>query len=238
MDNPTRPPKGRPDERKKTTSMKFAEFLRKYRIPILVVFGLAILAVLGVAIGTWIQGESLKTSTARLEKLESDYSAYSSETDAAKKADLEKSLLASADDLVKKYPRIFAAHKALAYKAKIEASKKDWAASEKDWLSIVAATPDSYLAPIALQGAAQAAEELGANDRAVADYKKLIDSYSKKSVGIPHAYFALGRLDEEAKDYAAALAAYQKIVSTWPDDDWTKLANDRIIFLKSSGLTK
>jgi tetratricopeptide (TPR) repeat protein len=124
------------------------------------------------------------------------------------------------------------------YKAKIEESSKNWASAEKDWLAIAAAAPDSYLAPVALQGAAVAAEELSANDRAIAAYKKLIDKYGKASIGIPHAHFALGRMAEEAKDYASSLASYQKIVATWPDSDWTKLATDRIIFLKSHGLTK
>ena len=238
MDNPTRSTKGRPEDRKKTASMRFADFLRKYRAVVLAVFGLAILVVLGVAIFTWAQGESLKASTVKLEKLDSDYSAYTAESDAAKKADLEKAFLASVDTVVKKSPKSYAAQRAYAYRAKIEEGKKDWASAEKDYLAIAAAAPDSYLAPVALQGAAVAAEEQGSNDRALADYKKLVDMYAKKSVGIPHAYFSMGRLAEEAKDYASALASYQKIVSTWPEDDWTKLAQDRIIFLKSHGLTK
>jgi tetratricopeptide (TPR) repeat protein len=238
MDNPTRSPKGRSEDKKKTTSMKFADFLRKYRIPLLAVFGLAVIAVLGVAVATWVQGENLKASTARLEKLDADYSAYTAESDATKKADLEKSFLASVDAFVKRSPKSYAGQKALAYRAKIEDGKKDWASAEKDWLAIAAGAPDSYLAPVGLQGAAVAAEEQGANDRALADYKKLVDKYAKKTVGIPHAYFDMGRLAEESKDYTSALASYQKIVSTWPEDDWTKLANDRIIFLKSHGLTK
>jgi tetratricopeptide (TPR) repeat protein len=238
MDNPERTPKAKPAEKNKTPYVQFAEFLRKYRIPVLVVFGLAVLAVLAVGVGTAIMDSTVKTSTARLEKLEADYLQYSNEQDTVKKADLEKALLASADAIVKKGPRLFAAQKALTYKAKIEESKNDWGSAEKDWLAIVAAAPDSYLAPVALQGAAAAAEELGAADRTIADYQKLIGKYGSTAVGIPHAYFALGRIAEQSKDYAAALVSYQKIVSTWPDGDWTKLATDRIIFMKSHGLSK
>ena len=146
--------------------------------------------------------------------------------------------MAAADNLVKRGPHLYAAQKALIYEAKIQESKKDWTAEEKSWLSIVANMPESYLAPVALQGAAAAAEELGSVDRAVADYKKLIDTYAAMAIGIPHAYFSLGRLSEQQKDFTSALASYQKIVATWPDDDWTKLATDRIIYIKSHGLAK
>lgn len=191
-----------------------------------------------LAVVTGVRDSAVKASTARLEKLDADFAAYSGEQDAAKKESFEKAFFASADEMIKRGPRLYAAQKASIYKAKIEESKKDWAAAEKDWLAIVEAVPDSYLAPVALQGAAVAAEELGSADRATADYKKLIDKYSATAIGIPHAYFALGRLAEQAKDYSAAMTAYQKIASTWPDDDWTKLATDRIISLKSRGLTK
>jgi tetratricopeptide (TPR) repeat protein len=194
--------------------------------------------VLGVGIGTAIIDSAVTASTTRLEKLETDYQLYSNEQDTVKKADLEKALLVSVDAIVKKGPHLFAAQKALIYKAKIEETKNDWSSAEKDWLAIAAAVPNSYLAPIALQGAAVDAEELDANDRAIADYQKLIDKYGSKAIGIPHAYFALGRIAEQSKDYASALVSYQKIVSTWPDDDWTKLATDRIIFIKSHGLSK
>ncbi len=238
MDSPARPPKAKPEEKKKTPYLMFADFLRKYRVPVLVVFAVAVLVVLGVLVGTMIHDSAVNASTTRLEKLDADFSAYSGEQDQAKKAELEKVLVASADDIIRRGARLFAAQKAIMYKARISESNKDWASAEKDWLAILAAAPDSYLAPVALQGAAVAAEEQGSADRAVADYKKLIDKYGKASVGIPHAYFALGRLAEQSKDNASALSSYQKIVSAWPDSDWTKLATDRIIFLKSHGLAK
>ena len=235
MDNPARPPKARSEEKKKTLYVRFADFLRKYRAVVLAFSGAVVLAVLVLAVVTGVRDSAVKASTARLEKLDADFAAYSGEQDAAKKESFEKAFFASADEMIKRGPRLYAAQKASIYKAKIEESKKDWAAAEKDWLAIVEAVPDSYLAPVALQGAAVAAEELGSADRATADYKKLIDKYSATAIGIPHAYFALGRLAEQAKDYSAAMTAYQKIASTWPDDDWTKLATDRIISLKSEG---
>jgi tetratricopeptide (TPR) repeat protein len=237
MDSRARFPKAKPAEQK-TPYERFSEFLRRFRLLILALFGAIVLAIIAIAVIQAIGDAQLNASTASAEKLDADYAAYRSEQDQAKKADLEKSFLASADTAIKQWPRRYAGLRALLYKAKIEESKKDWAGAEKDWLAIVKASPDSYLAPIAIQDAAVAAEEQDANDRATADYRKLIDKYSEKTIGIPHAYFALGRLSEQTKDYAAALVAYQKLTSTWPESDWTKLATDRIIFMKSHGLSK
>jgi tetratricopeptide (TPR) repeat protein len=237
MDTSARPTKAKSSE-KKTFYVKFSDFLRKYRMIVLIIFGAALVAVVGVAVSTAIKDSQLKASTASLEKLDADYSTYSSEQDPAKKADLEKSFITLADQMSKKWQGRYAGQKALAYKAKIEESNKDWAAAEKDWLDIVSSAPSSYLAPIALQGAATAAEEQGAVDRAIADYRKLVDKYSDQTIGMPHAYFSLGRLSEQSKDYTAALTAYQKVASSWPESDWTKLATDRILFMKSSGMIK
>jgi tetratricopeptide (TPR) repeat protein len=223
---------------KKTPYVKFSDFLRKYRVLVLAIFGAALVALIGITVVTVINDGIIKSSTSSMEKLDADYAVYTAEQDKSKKTELENAFISSADEIIKKWPHRFASLRAQAYKAKIEESKKDWSAAEKDWLALAAAAPDAYLAPVALQGAAYAAEEQGAPDRAAAVYRKLVDKYADKTIGIPHAYFAIGRLAEQSKDYAAASTAYQKIVSTWPDGDWTKLATDRILFLKSQGLSK
>ena len=223
---------------KKTPYVILSDFLRKYRLAVIGLFGAAVLAVIVVAVVTAISESQIAASAAVSEKLDTDYATYEAESDQAKKADLEKSFIAEADSAIKAWPRRFASLRAYSYEAKIAAAKSDWATAEKDWLAIETSAPASFLAPVALQQAAVAAEEGGAPDRALADYKRFVDKYAKTSIGLPHAYFAIGRLSEATKDYASALAAYQKIDATWPDSDWTKLAMDRIIFLKSQGLQK
>jgi len=237
MDSQVHSPKAKSSE-KKTVYMKFSDFLRKYRMVLIVAFGVAMVALAVVAAMSIISESALKASTASMEKLEADYGAYEAEQDQTKKAELEKSLAASADEIVGKYKGQFAAQRALSYKAKLGEARKDWAEAEKDWNAIVEGYPKSYLAPVAIASAARAAEEQGADDRALAGYKKLTEKYATSALGIPHAYFSIGRLSEGKKDYAGAMAAYMKIVSAWPDSDWTKLATDRILFLKSSGLAK
>jgi tetratricopeptide (TPR) repeat protein len=177
-------------------------------------------------------------SSARVEKLLEDYSSYQGETDSAKKAELEKSILASVEEIAKKWPRLFAGQRARTVAARVYESKSDWASAEREWIAAADALPSSYMAPLALQNAAAAAEEQDADSRAIDYYKRLIANYDSAAIGIVHAYFALGRLYENSRDYASAVENYKKIVSTWPDDDWTKLATDRIIALKSRGLAQ
>jgi tetratricopeptide (TPR) repeat protein len=236
MNNVARSPKAKEHE-KKAASQRISDFLRKYRTVLLAVLGAIVLAVIAIALWSWIHGAAVKSSTASMEKVEADYTTWSSEQDAVKKAELEKTIAAGLDEIVAKWPRLFAAQRAHAFKARLAAEKKDWAAAEKEWLAAVDTATGTYLAPVALQGAAAAADERGAPEKAAEYYKRFVEKYPA-AAGVAHAYFSLGRLAEESKDYTAALVHYEKVVSAYPNDDWTKLAKDRILSLKSRGLAK
>jgi tetratricopeptide (TPR) repeat protein len=225
-------------EEKNHISHHVADFLRRFRSVLIGILGAVILAVIVIAIWTAIVDARLKSSTLAIENAENSLSTYQNEQDQTKRADLLKSLQASLDNVIAKWPGLYAGQKAHTIKAKLDEDTKDWEGAEKEWLAAANMLKTDFLAPIALQGAATAAEERGADDKAAQYYKKLISLYSKKSIGIPHAYFALGRISEESKDYTAAVGYYEKIVASYPDDDWTKLAKDRILFLKSQGLVK
>jgi tetratricopeptide (TPR) repeat protein len=223
---------------KKGFNERLEDFLRANRTVLIVIGAVIVVAIAGLAIGSAVNSAAANASTQAIEKLSSDLSAWSSEQDPNKKAAAEKNLVAGLDGVVAKWPRQFAAARALSMKARIAEQNKDWASAERDWNKICTGFAKSYMAPLALQNAAVAAEERGAPDKAIGYYKALVKSYGDKTVGIPHAYFSLGRLAEASKDYAGASENYGKLVSSYPDDDWTKLAKDRIIFLKSQGLAK
>ncbi|MDA8409292.1 MAG: tetratricopeptide repeat protein [Treponema sp.] len=219
-------------------SEKIGDIITRSRM-VLIGLGVAILVVLfAIAIVTQLRASGDKSAAIRMDQLVRDGSAWSSETDTAKKADLEKKLIAGLDGVVAKHKGSVWAQQAWDMKATIAESRGDWTESEKDWMEASKILPDSFMAPASLQNAAAAAEELGASDRAIQHWKAFVDRYAGKSVGIPHAWFALGRLSEEGKDYVAALSDYEKIVASWPDSDWTKLAKDRILSLRSRGLAK
>jgi len=225
-------------EEPKSLSHKISALLRKGRVPLLVLAGITFAAVAAIAVVTAVGDSTKQAAALGMSGLTNDAQAWSKETDTIKKADLEKALVPALDALAAKWPKSVQAQQALAIKAEIAESKKDWAEVEKIWLDAATRLPGSFIAPVALQNAARAAEEQGADDRAKVHYMTFVDKYSGDSSGIAHAWFALGRIAEGTKDWPSALAAYDKIAANWPSSDWTKLAKDRIISMKSRGLVK
>lgn len=128
----------------------------------------------------------------------------------------------------------YAGAKAYTVLAGIQADRKEWAEAEASWTAAAAKTPKSHMAPVALYNAAAAAEERGDTGRAIELYTRSAEEYAAVFPLAARAYFAVGRLYEERKDVAAAVAAYKKIVDTWPNDNWTKPANSRILALSLS----
>lgn len=223
---------------KKRLSEKLDIFLRKNRIALFVILAALVVAVVVVAAYSVVDNSRANASAVKVEQLAEKLSTWSTTDDKAKKAELATSLVSGLEGVVKAYPRQFAAARALTMLARMAEADKDWAGAEKRWMTVYSTFPTIYIAPLALQNAAVDAEERGAIDQAIAHYKLVVDKYTGKSVGIAHALFSLGRLAEESKDYVQALSYYEKVVSSYPDDDWTKLAKDRIIFLKAQGSGK
>lgn len=232
------PKEGAKKEEKKSLSHKISDVLRKRRVFFLGIAVVLLAAVVVLALVTGIKGSADKSAAMRISQLTDDANVWNAEQDATKKADLEKKLVVGIDEILAKWPRHVSAQQALAIKATLAQSRKDWTEAEKDWLDAANRLPTSFLAPVALQNAAIAAEEQGADDKAKVHYKALIDRYASTAPGIAHAWFALGRIAEEAKDYSGAITSYEKILASWPSSDWTKLAKDRIISIKSRGLVK
>jgi len=237
MNNAPRSAKAKSEEQQHITH-HVADFLRRFRLVLLGILGAVIVVVIAVAIWTAVTESQMKDSTLAIENAENELSTYQSEQDQTKKAALEKTLTASLDKIIVSWPKLYAAQKAHAIKAQLDETAKDWAGAEKEWVAASNLLKNDFLAPIALQSAAAAAEERGADDKAAGYYKTLLAKYGKNTVGVVHAYFALGRISEESKDYTAAVGYYEKIVAGYPNDDWTKLAKDRILALRSQGLVK
>lgn len=128
----------------------------------------------------------------------------------------------------------FAGAKAYAVLAGIQADRKEWTEAEASWTAAAAKSPKSFMAPVSLYNAATAAEERGDLGRAIELYTRSAEEYAAVFPLAARAYFAVGRLYEERRDQAAAIAAYKKIVDTWPNDNWTKPANSRILALSLS----
>lgn len=223
---------------KKAFADKLAEFISANR-RLLAGIGIGILiAIAAIGIYTAVSENTASASSRAMELAEQKLEAWSNETDEQKKADAEKALFASLDEIAKKWPRTIAAQRALIRKAAVLNQKKEYAEAEKVALDAVSRNRNSYAAPIALELAAISAEEAGSIDKAIEYYTRLTKEYLKDDPVAPHALFNLGRLQESKSDYKSAADAYKKLVSDFGSSEWALLAKNRLIWLKSQGLAE
>jgi tetratricopeptide (TPR) repeat protein len=220
-----------------TAGVKFTErlgtFIQKNRTVLLTIVVVVFVGIAGTGTVYAILQSSGKKAAAKVEALADSYEEIRVLQGDAKKTERTDALLA---DLKKAGEgRGFTAARALSVAAAIQADKKDWTEAEKLWVSAAEAAPTSYLAPASLYNAAAAAEERGDGKRALELYCKCVDAYSETFPLAPRALFAVGRIQEGTKDYAAATAAYNKIIERWPNDGWTKLARSRILTIAATG---
>ena len=218
-----------------TSSQKLSDFIVKYRIAFLTGAGAVLLVLLVIGLYSVFSNSRNDASARAMEKARTQIASWSAETDTTKKAALLASVESDLKSVVKKWPGSFAAQEALFSESSLSAQQKDWVSAEKYSVEASKVIPKSYLAPIALEGAAVAAEEQNLPDKAFSYYSTIVKQYSADNPLIAHAYFSLGRLSEGKSDWKSAMDNYQKIVSTYPSSDWAKLAQDRVVYLKSQG---
>lgn len=222
-------------EEKKTLSDKVVEFIRKYRKIILIALGVIAAVILIVLVWTGISSSRVNAAAKAFDAAEKSWTTWQSESDETKKNTLVPDLEKQLDTLVSRYSGSYQAQQGLIMRAKMAEAAKDWEKAEGFWASAAKAKPASYLAPVALEGAALAAEERGESAKAIEYYTSIVSSKTK-AVGLAHARFSLGRLYEGTGDYAKAKASYTDLVSNHPDSDWAVLAKNRLIFIDAGKL--
>lgn len=229
----------RPDkEEEKNFVQKLSEFVNKKKIIFLSIAG-ALLGIL-VIVGLYsvVSNSVLQNSSRAMEEIRTKIASWNNESEEAKKMEIENGILVDIDKVVKKWPRSFAAQQALFTKGSLYAVKADWVNAESFSLEAAKKLPKTYLAPIALESAAVAAEEQGKTDVALEYYNQLIAKYKEDTPNLAHAYFSVGRLQEGKSNWKAALENYGKLLSDFSDSDWSKLAKDRVVYLKAKGYDK
>ena len=115
--------------------------------------------------------------------------------------------------------------------------KEEWEKASDNYLLLEKSFANSYLAQEALFKAALCQEELGNYSEAVKFYTRFTEKY-KKSPRIPHAYFSIGRIGETIGNHGEAVRIYNILKLDYSFSDWTSLAINRILDLKSKGLIK
>ena len=218
--------------------VKFSDRLNDYlqsNRKVFLIFGIvAIALIVGIGVVSVVNNSINTSSTVALEKLEADFAAWSSATDAEKPAKSD-AIIAGADALVKKYSGRYAGARALLIKAQMQVAINDLPAAEKSFAALADKYPKSHLAPVALANAASVAEDRGDQEGALKYLERFSSTYPT-APGSGRVILSIGRIHEDQKQYDKAMEAYNRLIATGTDTDWTKLAHDRIIMLKSLGL--
>jgi len=198
---------------------------------------IAILAgVIGLGIFSAVSNNLVVKSTIALDSLEASYKKFIA-LDEAEKATLSAGLIAEADEITTRFGKRYAAVRASMIKAEVFSAIQDLAAAEKAYALLAEVYPESHLAPVALANAAAIAEDRGDTDLALT-YLTRIESTYPTAPGIGRITLSIGRIYEATKLHDKAFETYTRLVATGVESDWTKIAHDRIILLKSQGLAK
>ncbi len=214
-----------------------AHWVSRLRIALLVLVVAGAAALVGYFVYDQVSKSRANAAAVVAERLQDQYDSWKSETDAAKKAALEKPLFDGLGALISRYPRQYGAQRALFIRAEANYDKKAWDASLADYQALADRFPQSYLAPISLFNAAVCAEEKGDADGALKLYLRAFTDYKDSPVA-PRAMFDAGRLYEARSDWTNAQKTYQSMDEAWAQSLWTKLAKNRLIELKVLGKIK
>jgi tetratricopeptide (TPR) repeat protein len=215
---------------------KLNDFLRTYRMVILAGLGLIIISIVGIGIYSAVSESRLNSATALLEKIEADFGEWQNAVDLEKDA-LAIKILEESENLAGKFGSLYPAMRALNLGAAIQIQREDFAAARVLYVRIYTTAPKSHLAPVAMYNAAIMAEKLGDLDSAISLYEKLTNEFPD-SFNANRTAFNLARLYEAKLDFPAAYQTYTKIIVKGAADDWTKLAQSRIIYFDAKGIGK
>ena len=207
-----------------------SEGLKRARIPLIVIVAVGIAFVIGYTIYSEVNTKRTEKATALAEAVQTDFSNWKSESNTQKKQQLAKTINTQIDNILKHYPRTYAAQRALFVRADLAYDDKNWKTAISSYEELASRFPNSYLAPLSLVNAAAAAEEAG-NPKKAIELDKQVLNFKGLVPEIPGTIFALGRLYEGQGNTKEADVYYNMLVNSYPSSGWTNLARDRIIFL-------
>jgi tetratricopeptide (TPR) repeat protein len=215
-------------------SEKVNNLIRANRTLLAVLGIVLIVVVVAIGVVSYVQNDRLVKSTLALEKLEVEFDAWAS-ADGENKNDRAQTVISDASRVRSLYPGSYAALRSGIIEARIYYDRGDFASAETAYRDVANANPKSHLAPSSLGNAAAMAEERGDHEKALEYLHKLIDAYPGAQ-GMGRALFSIGRLYEETRQFDKAVVFYLRLSAMASDSDWTKLAQSRIIHLRSLGM--
>ncbi|MBO5607831.1 MAG: tetratricopeptide repeat protein [Treponema sp.] len=210
---------------------KVEGFMMRHRKGIIVVAAVVLAAALGTSIVVGVMEHQRKKGIAEVYAIETTYRKNFVSLNDEEIVTRQNEALASLENYTSKTGIIGVRANMLA--ADIYFAKKDFTKSMDCWQAAADADKKAYTVAICNYNIGVCLDELGNSEEAVSFYEKAAED---SSFLLPsHALFSVGRLKEASGDYAGAQAAYQKMVDTYTDDQWTDLAQTRLITLKIDG---
>jgi len=215
---------------------RLTDFLRRSRVALLVVAAIFVVALVSAGVVSAVRQDRLAKSSAAMDSLDAAYDDWLALAEDARPS-ASASLLADAAAVAEGYDGMYAELRAHLVQARVHYILKDYASAEKAFLAVTDADPDSHLALVSLANASAMAEERGDKEAALAHLSRAEKDYPA-AAGLARIRFNIGRIYEETKQYDKAMSAYGALAALPEESDWTKLARDRIIYLRSLGLAQ
>ncbi len=221
------------DDEKKTVSETVSAFLIKYRLVIIglvaVLFAAAIITGIVFGVSSHIHAKGF----AELDTLTVSFSDAKKNLTGGELTAKEDEILASLKELGGKNRRNDVGARSYMLAAEISFSRGAWDDARSSWISAAQANPKSYTAPLCYYNAAVCSEELGDTDAAVEYYGEAVlsDTFGRK----PRAIFNIGRIEDQRGNYTAAATQYELLTAQYPADNWSSLAESRLIALRAEG---
>lgn len=220
-------------------SSKLIATLSRYRKPLTWGLGIFVVALIATFGYLEIQQRRSEAALARIEEAEELYESWvdalESEDDELSE-DLRTQTEEALQDVLRRYPRKYAANRALFLQGQILWELGDWSAAAESFRSTADSFPESHLASVSLYNAATAFEEAGNLEGAVDSLDRLVEEFDGEPTPlVPQAIFSLGRIAENQEDFSQANQHYQQLVADHPGSSWTSLARSRIILLTAEG---
>jgi len=212
-------------------SDKLVDFIQKRKIVLITLIVSIFVILAGIGLVLTLLDSAQIQAIARVESFSERYDEIRSISEESKKKEAIDILLAELKSELNK--KDLPSARALSITASIHADQKEWNEAERAWVASAEAAPKSYLAPVSLYNAATAAEDRGDAASALALYTRCVEEYNNDYPLTARVYFSIGRINELLNDVQGASAAYKKIVDSWPNEGWTKLANSRILSIAS-----
>lgn len=210
---------------------RFPEFLHKWRV---VIWGL--LAAIVVFLAAYFVYEEVRKNrteqaTMLAEEAATHLSAWVSTDDEDEKSAMFLRFSEKIDLILGKYPRLYAAQRALYLRAQYFIQTESWEQAVDPFLELADRFPSSYLAPLSLFNAAVCLENADDATQALAAFTDIADGYPGSYLA-PHALFSMGRIHESLDQETEAVAAYTRLEDDHPSSTWTQLAKNRIIAIE------